>query len=124
MALTKEQRTEILEKIAAVQHDAWQHWAEEVASEVSEERRARWEEFFVPYDQLDETTKDMDREWAEKVMEVLGPILDGGDAAPSEDQVEPAVEPEEQEEDPSAEAAWAKDPKYKTLVTVLQSKKK
>ena len=74
-ALGKDEKAELLEKIAAVQHDAWTAWSKAVASEVKEERRARWQEAWVPYDQLDEGVKDLDREWAEEVMEVIEPYL-------------------------------------------------
>lgn len=70
-----ESRKELLEKLASIEHDQWMKWAEAVKPEVSKERQARWEDYMVPYDQLDEKTKDFDREWAEKVLEVIEPLL-------------------------------------------------
>ena len=74
--MEKNIKEQLMEAIAAVQHDAWMHWAKAVSPEVSEERKLRWEAFMVPYDQLDESTKDMDREWAEEVIEAIEPIWD------------------------------------------------
>jgi hypothetical protein len=82
-------KAELLEKLADLEHEQWIEWSKAVAPEVSEERRARWEAFWVPYDQLDEPTKDMDREWAEKALELLEPFLEAHE--------EQAVEVEEQE---------------------------
>jgi hypothetical protein len=66
----------IFEKIAEVQHDAWVEWSKAVAPDIkSPERVERWKSYWVPYEQLDEKTKAMDREWAEKVMEVIEPYL-------------------------------------------------
>jgi len=66
---------ELLEKLADLEHQQWEEWSKSVADEVSEERRARWETFWVPYEQLDEKTKDMDREYARKIMELVQPLL-------------------------------------------------
>jgi len=76
--MNKELRAELLEKLAEIDHDQWMHWSKAVASEVSAERRARWEGSWVPYDQLDEKTKKFDREWAEKSLEIIEPYLTQG----------------------------------------------
>lgn len=97
---------EMLEKVSEVMHEAWEEWSKAVAPEVTEERRARWEGFWVPYDQLDEGTKDLDREWAAKILEVLESDLDGemGPPEPGVDDLEqieleePAMEEEIVEE--------------------------
>jgi hypothetical protein len=68
----------LLERLAELEHEQWVAWAKAVAAEVSPERRARWEAYFVPYALLPEEVKEQDREWARKVLEVLGP----GEGAP------------------------------------------
>lgn len=69
-------RKALLEKIAAVQHDAWMHWSQSVAGDIkSPDRVERWKSYWVPYEQLDKKTQDLDREWAEKVMEIIEPLF-------------------------------------------------
>ena len=58
-----------IERLAALEHEQWMHWAKAVEHEVSEERRRSWAEFFVPYEELSESFKELDREWARKVIE-------------------------------------------------------
>jgi len=66
---------QLLERLADLEHQQWEEWSKAVAPEVSDERRARWEKYWVPYAQLDESTKDQDREWAEKVLTIVMPFL-------------------------------------------------
>jgi len=46
-------------------------WSRSVALEVSDKRRRRWEKYWVPYSELDESVKDWDRVWAKKVLKIL-----------------------------------------------------
>jgi hypothetical protein len=64
----RSRRDTTLERVAALEHEQWMAWSKAVASEVSPERRARWEKYWVPYDQLPEDIKEIDREWARKVI--------------------------------------------------------
>ena len=57
-----------LERVAAIEHEQWMAWSKSVAPEVSPERRARWEKYWVPYDELPDDVKELDREWARKVI--------------------------------------------------------
>ncbi len=57
-----------LEQVAAIEHEHWMAWSKSLASEVSPERRARWEKYWVPYRDLPEAMKELDREWARKVL--------------------------------------------------------
>jgi hypothetical protein len=67
----------LLEGLASVFHDAWWHWSESVAPDIKDpERVARWKEFWVAYDALDESTKDLDRKWAEEALKKIKPYLD------------------------------------------------
>jgi hypothetical protein len=57
-----------VERVAEVEHQQWMTWSKEVAPEVSPERRARWEKYWVPYDDLPENVKEQDRIWARKAL--------------------------------------------------------
>ena len=61
----------LLERIAALEHEQWMHWANAVAPEVDAERRARWERYMVSYEELPDDVKEFDRVWARKVLELL-----------------------------------------------------
>ena len=58
----------LVERVARLEHQQWMEWSKSVADEVSPERRARWEQYWVPYDRLPEDIKELDREWARKVI--------------------------------------------------------
>lgn len=60
-----------LERLAELEHEQWMEWSKAVADEVSPEWRARWEKYWVPYDQLPEEVKEQDRVWARKVIAVF-----------------------------------------------------
>lgn len=65
---------DLLERIAAAEHKQWRHWASAVlAAEpgLSAARRASWQAAMVPYEQLDEAAKELDRVWARKVLAVI-----------------------------------------------------
>lgn len=64
------------ELLSEVFHEAWMHWSQAVADDVPPERKAKWEENWVPYEQLDDSTKDLDREWADEAMQMIDPILE------------------------------------------------
>lgn len=63
-----------LERLAAAEHEQWMHWATAVlAGEpgISAARRASWQAAMVPYAQLDESAKELDRVWARKALAVI-----------------------------------------------------
>jgi hypothetical protein len=61
--------TDLRERIAAIEHEQWEHWSRTVAEQgLTPERIERWHRYWVPYADLDEPTKDFDREWADKVL--------------------------------------------------------
>jgi len=62
---------ELLEKLAELEHQQWEAWSKEVAIEVSEERRRRWQALWVPYADLSEAAKEQDRVWARKVLDLM-----------------------------------------------------
>ncbi|HEX8110066.1 MAG TPA: hypothetical protein VF516_20190 [Kofleriaceae bacterium] len=60
---------EAVERVAEVEHAQWMAWSKEVAPEVSPARRARWMKYWVPYKDLPEEVKELDRVWARKAIE-------------------------------------------------------
>ena len=64
-------RDELLEELAEVEHRQWMTWACAVMPEVSTERRMRWRRFIVPYAELPEEVKELDREQAREILCLL-----------------------------------------------------
>lgn len=62
---------ELIEELAALEHEQWEEWSKNVSEEVSEDRQTRWKEYWVPYDDLTDEVKEQDREWARKVLEIV-----------------------------------------------------
>lgn len=60
-----------LEKAAEGVHELWMGWAKILISEenLSEERVKRWNECFVPYSELSEEMKELDRKFAKQIIE-------------------------------------------------------
>jgi hypothetical protein len=57
-----------VERVAEVEHEQWTAWSRSVAAEVTPERRARWEKYWIPYKDLPEDIKELDRQWARKAL--------------------------------------------------------
>lgn len=64
-------RDRLIERLAELEHQQWESWARAVAPEVSKLRRERWKEFFKPYSSLPHEVKELDREWARKVLAAI-----------------------------------------------------
>ena len=62
---------ELTEALAEIEHDQWIRWSQSVSKEVSDERRGRWQAFWVPYGDLTEEVKEHDRRWARKIVALL-----------------------------------------------------
>ena len=62
----REARLRDVDRLASVFHDAWVHWAKTVGETepISDKRLKRWATYFVPYKNLPEEVKELDREWA------------------------------------------------------------
>lgn len=58
-----------VERVAEVEHAQWMAWSKAVAPEVSPERQARWARYWVPYKDLPEEVKELDRVWARRAIE-------------------------------------------------------
>jgi hypothetical protein len=61
----------LLERLAELEHEQWMAWSQSVATEVSAKRRRRWQACWVAYQDLPEAVKELDRQWARKVVETL-----------------------------------------------------
>ena len=57
-----------VERVAEIEHAQWMAWSKEVAPEVSPERRARWARYWIPYEDLPEEVKELDRQWARQAI--------------------------------------------------------
>ena len=64
---------EILEKLADLEHKQWMAWAKDIlkSEDINKERAERWKKLFVPYKDLSEEMKELDREWARKVKKIV-----------------------------------------------------
>lgn len=63
-----------LEQIASLEHDQWVEWAKALLKSepgISQERKERWAKLFVPYSELSEDSKEQDRVYARKIIEIL-----------------------------------------------------
>lgn len=67
-------KKEIIEELASIEHDQWEYWAKDIMEKesLSKERLDRWKkECFMPYSELSEEMKGYDREYAEKVYKIF-----------------------------------------------------
>ena len=61
-----------VERLAALEHEQWAHWTDYMLANSSPENVKRWVlQCAKPYDELSETEKRSDRDWALKVIKVL-----------------------------------------------------
>jgi hypothetical protein len=65
-------KNEIIEKLAALEHEQWVHWTKYMLENMTDENVERWNrQIETPYSYLSEKEKESDRVWAEKVYVVL-----------------------------------------------------
>jgi len=72
--ISKKVENKIIEELAALEHEQWMKWAKDIlkTEDITKERSKRWEEeSFKPYKDLTEEQKEMDREWAKKVYDIV-----------------------------------------------------
>lgn len=86
---------ELLERLSELEHVQWQNWSKSVSEDLKrlielcdkfsdnlndeekefinsqKERLIRWEGMWVPYDELSEDLKELDRNYARKIMDEL-----------------------------------------------------
>jgi hypothetical protein len=58
--------SDLLEWLATQHHEQWARWSKDIVHDepISEERLARWEKLWCPYNELSEADKELDRKWA------------------------------------------------------------
>jgi hypothetical protein len=60
------------EKLAELEHKQWAHWYRYMIGNLTPENQARWnEQAATPYALLSQVEKNCDREWADKVLEII-----------------------------------------------------
>ena len=58
------------EDLAALEHEQWAHWTRYLLDNLTPENIERWRrQIDIPYAELSEVEKDVDREWADRVLE-------------------------------------------------------
>lgn len=69
---------ELIEKLAALEHEQWAHWTEYMLDKLGYTRMSRnpdvinWRiQIATVYEHLSEKEKESDREWARRVLEVI-----------------------------------------------------
>ena len=71
----------LLANLAELEHIQWCNWAKslmESEPNISEERKERWKQLLVPYEQLDDYYKEFDRKYARKVLAILQDYITEG----------------------------------------------
>ena len=71
--LSENKKKKMIEELSELEHVQWEEWSKDIAKEedISKERLDRWKKDWVDYKKLDEKTKDFDREWADKVFDII-----------------------------------------------------
>lgn len=65
--------SDIIERLAAHEHEQWAHWTRYMLDNLTDENIARWrQQIETDYQDLSESEKESDREWARKAIEVTG----------------------------------------------------
>ena len=65
--------TPIRERLAALEHEQWAHWTRYLLDHLTPENVERWRrQIDTPYEELSEQEKQSDREWADRVLELVG----------------------------------------------------
>lgn len=80
---------DLLEGLSTIEHKQWCNWSQNIWNKLESIKRAidcndlntalflineirsRWDKYWIPYEQLEEKVKDMDRFWAKKVIKLL-----------------------------------------------------
>ena len=59
--------------MAEVEHKQWMNWAKSILKNetISDERANRWKDLFIPYKDLSEEMKELDRKEARKVLKII-----------------------------------------------------
>lgn len=64
-----------LDKISNIIHEAWMEWTKSISDIESFEHLIleviRWEELWIPYNELSEDIKEKDRKWAKEIIKIV-----------------------------------------------------
>lgn len=73
MTVEIEINEELIERLAALEHDQWCAWATDLSlsEKLSKRRVTRWHKNMCPYEDLPKEVQEFDRVWARKVINVL-----------------------------------------------------
>ena len=64
--------SEMLERLAALEHEQWAHWTKYMIDNLNPENLNRWKkQVNTPYSELTEAEKESDRNWARKALALL-----------------------------------------------------
>ena len=67
---------ELIEQLAAQEHERWSSWMRYMFDHWTVENVARWkQQMITPYAELPEHSKESDRKEARKTMEIVGPLI-------------------------------------------------
>ena len=67
----------LIEKLAELEHSQWMHWAGGLIQQgkITEGIAIEWSQFMVPYEELDEDAKEIDRMWAKRVIDIVEKVI-------------------------------------------------
>lgn len=68
MASPPEKEAALVERLARIEHEQWMAWSTSVAPEVGPERLRGWQKSWIPYEELSEEQKELDRAWARRAL--------------------------------------------------------
>jgi hypothetical protein len=70
-------RAMLREELAELEHTQWMTWSKDLAKRnaLSKERLDRWQKLWIPYSELSELEKDMDRVWADEILKIVDTYL-------------------------------------------------
>lgn len=69
---TKDEKKQ-LEELADLEHEQWIKWSKDISrtEDISEDRKKRWQQYWIPYKDLPDNIKEEDRKYARKVMKII-----------------------------------------------------
>jgi len=71
--IKKMARRNILDELAALEHEQWVAWSQSVArtGTISGDQLERWVRLWIPYEELSERWKEEDLKWARKALKII-----------------------------------------------------
>jgi hypothetical protein len=69
----KRRRNELIEKLANLEHEQWCYWTHQLVSagRIPDWLVVKWKQSWVPYAELTEEAKELDRTWARRALEIM-----------------------------------------------------